>query len=439
MNITLYKHQEIILQRLPSHKRYAIFAEMGLGKTAAFLMFLKQTGLSALVICPLAIVRQAWLKDNEKFGFNLPSCNLHEVLSKRREIPQDRQLYVINIDRVAKAINKLPKTDVLIIDESSQIKSPKTKRTKAIMKLSQNYEHCYLSSGSPAPNSPMEYWPQMYCIDPQILGRNFYAFRNTYFYRPQPDKHSWLWVPYKGAVREIMSKVETKAVFLKKEDWLDLPEKQFLIREVIMNRDWAKAYEEMRRHQVLEIGDVRSIAPHQFTKILRLREITSGFIRDDNNVHWISQGKLKALDDLLSEISGQVVIWTNWTEELRVICDKYNAPGIYGNQNAEERNRVINEFIAGKHRILAANIGTISHGITLTNCHDVIYFSLTYSYEQFAQSQDRFHRIGQRHPVNYHLLICPNTIDEVLGAALQRKENIMALGLDMLRVSPKNL
>ena len=431
---------------MDGNARYGIFADMGLGKTASFLYHLKTTGKKALVVCPLTIIRQAWLADNEKFGFGLSICNLHEVLSKKKAIPE-AQVYLINYERIAK--RKGRKTivnpqidslgiDCLIIDESSHMKNPKSQQTQALLQLASHTDSVYLASGSPAPNSPMEYWAQMNAIDPAILGDNYFVFRNTYFYRPAPEKNAWLWVPNPGSVSSIMDKVKTKALFLEKEDWLDLPDKEFILREVPMSRDWVIAYETMRKHQVLEFQDVESIAPHDFTKILRLREITAGFIRDGQHCAWISKGKLNALDELVQEIKGQVMIWTVFTDELKAICDKYKIEGVFGGQKQEDRERIINNFKAGKSRILVANMGTISHGVTLVNCSNVVYYSLTYSYEQYTQSLDRFHRLGQKKSVNYFHLICPNTVDAALYQVLQRKDNVMNFALDFLRISPKS-
>ena len=62
-------------------------------------------------------------------------------------------------------------------------------------------------------------------------------------------------------------------------------------------------------------------------------------------------------------------------------------------------------------------------GVTFTNCSYNIYYSQSYSYEEFKQSQDRIHRIGQINKCTYIMLQCNNTIDEKIYNCLQKKKN----------------
>lgn len=431
MTVSLYRHQRVALEILRRHDRYALFMEMGMGKTITILTLIKERQWRTLVVCPLSIIEDAWQRDCEKLG--IPFANLRPTLRKG-EIPKDALVYAVNYESATRHQHALltERFDCLVLDESTYIKNHKAKRTKAMQALALRTPSVYVLTGNPAPNSLLELWPQMYCITPECLGKNFYAFRNKYFY---PTGYGgYTWKPYDPD--RIINKVKQYAIFMRKEDWLDLPEKTFVTRHVIADGKMAEHYERMRKHRIAELGNDIVISRTKVSQIMRLREITSGFIQDGEAWEWISDAKVKELDHLLEEIQGQVFIWTNFRIEARYLAQRYNAPLILGGDAEGHRRRIIEEFKQGKHRILVATMGTISHGVTLTNCHHVVYYSLTYSHDLYLQSQDRFHRIGQKNPVTYYHLLVKGSIDERVLQALQRKEDMRQACVDILKLSP---
>lgn len=54
----------------------------------------------------------------------------------------------------------------------------------------------------------------------------------------------------------------------------------------------------------------------------------------------------------------------------------------------------------------------------------VIYYNNSYKLTDRLQSEDRAHRIGQAHPVNYIDLIAEDTIDEDVVTALIEKKDV---------------
>lgn len=431
MSVSLYQHQQVALDILREHNRFGLFMEMGMGKTITVLSLIKEKQLRTLVICPLSIIEDAWQRDCNTMGIDF--VNLRTILKKGKPFPP-ALVYALNYESLTKyqpiLLNK--DFDCFVLDESTYIKNHKAKRTKAAMVLAKYIPYVYVLTGNPAPNSLLELWPQMYCITPECLGNNFYAFRNKYFY--PADFHRYTWKPYDP--NRIINKVKKYAIFMRKKDWLDLPEKTFINRHIVADSKMAKYYERMRRDRIAELGDGVVTSVTKISQIMRLREITSGFIQDGDKWEWISDTKIKELDHLLEEIQDQVFIWTNFRVEADYLAKRYNAPMIVGGDTEESRRQIIEEFQQGKHRILIATMATISHGVTFINCNHVVYYSLTYSLDQYLQSQDRFHRIGQKNPVTYYHLLVKGTIDEIILRVLQYKEDIRQACVDILKLSP---
>jgi len=180
----------------------------------------------------------------------------------------------------------------------------------------------------------------------------------------------------------------------------------------------------MKKDLIIEIKNTYVTAQTALTKILKLREICSGFgIGEDRKILELGENpKLRELLTLLEEIGNQqAIIWTNFvyeTEKIQsVLGDK--AISIYG--KTIDKYQCINDFKQGRYQYLIANMQSLAHGITLTNCSIQIFFSLSYSYEQYIQSRGRTHRISQENKCTYIHLLCKDSIDEVVYKVLQKK------------------
>ena len=130
-----------------------------------------------------------------------------------------------------------------------------------------------------------------------------------------------------------------------------------------------------------------------------------------------------------------VVVWINFHAEINVLLKRYGskARAIYGKIPSRERPEIIANFQAGKFPILLAHPRTAGHGITLTRANYAIYFSLSYSLEDYYQSMDRIHRIGQDQKCTYIHLICEDTVDDRLLKVLQEKGSVSKAALTFLK------
>ena len=75
-------------------------------------------------------------------------------------------------------------------------------------------------------------------------------------------------------------------------------------------------------------------------------------------------------------------------------------------------------------KVFIGQVNTGGLGITLHQARTVIYLSNSFSTEDRVQSEDRAHRIGQLHPVEYIDLTCPGTIDMKVIQTLRNNKNI---------------
>ena len=435
----LMSHQKKALKTAYKWPRWGFFYDCGTGKTLIGIEIHKMIGGKTLVVCLRSLIENAWIEDIKRFAPKLRYLNAHKMRKRKRfeEYIEPAEIVIINYESFKNDIKIYERFswDTLLIDESSKLKSHTTKTTKQVSEFSYNVPNCYLFSGTPAPNHPMEYYNQMRVLNPFLFDCSQYRFRNKFFI--PLDRQGFKYELNPELKDDFYKKISSVSEVVRKSDVLDLPEKTFVFRDVELSKKEAKAYHEMIQQLVVYVENSEVSTANQLTKIMKLRQITSGSIIDSKNdvIHKLGNSKANALIDILEEIgNNQIVIWVQFHFEVFEISNiikktiKEKPAICTGKQSATQQDNAISQFKSGQARILIAHPGTIAHGQTLVNCHNAIYYSLSYSYEQLTQSIDRFHRKGQTHPCTYYILNATiskqKTIDKIIWDVLQCKGNI---------------
>lgn len=471
--IDLYDHQKLGAKFLCDRKAAGLFWSMGTGKTrtalaAAQVLFDKDRIERVMILCPAA-VQYSWHEELTKVG---EEYEPHTLIVSYGLLP--RAAHVDRLIDYCKAARTL-----LILDESSFVKNRTAKTSKGAMKLSQAAEYCWLLTGTPITNSPIDLYSQgaimearTSCWDvtrgkrfiskrkgPMSDVSGFYHFRSLYFtmggYKAK--------IPFvnKKALPDLQKRFAPYVSVVKKDDCLDLPEKSYIVREVALAEDTWKIYEQLREDALLCLPDAeRKPEPNAAVRIMRLCQLTSGHVgqvfsetREDdllvmqNQSTDVSCEKLKWLVEEIvdGELSNEdaLIVWCRWTRErerLRaMLCaEKWRERTpmicqIYGGQTPEQRDWSIRSFTTGEGRkIMLAQPHAGGYGLNLTNAKCAVYLSNDFSATARAQSEDRCHRIGQKWPVTYLDVLATGpdgekTIDHYIAQRLRDKKDLAEL------------
>ncbi len=485
-DLPLFKHQQeasdFIVSRGGSG---ALFHEMGLGKTRTVLNILyllrrQEPNLRLLVVAPISLLEAAWMEDIGTFS-EFSYLNLRKgwpVAPFWPDISIINYEYFLSKQKV-KALAEIIKDSahpwMIALDESSRIKNAQAATTKMLLPFGRLCKYRIIMSGTPAPNSDMEYWPQMTFIDPEILGKSMTVFRAKFFHlRNRYTGHivaNPVFTSRQQAIetfrrcdyaitdekrRELASVMKPYVHMAKKKECLDLPEQVDEVRLLEMDPEQKLAYDTMERYLVLEIQNQVLAAPVALTKLMKLRQITSGFVYNNNGEAFeISQSggkpeqliecapatlgkqfknpKMAELLDLIEDAGDQpIIIWIQFHWEQIKICHELHKK--YGDGQVvtissltKDRDESIRAFKEGRARFLVAHPASAAHGLTFVNCSLQIFFSLDYSYEKHEQARARTHRAGQKNTCTYVYLLCKGTIDEVVLQALRNKGDAQKL------------
>ena len=455
-----YGHQITALEKSWDKEEYGYFMEMGTGKSKVLIdniamLYDKGKINGALIIAPKGVYRN-WFR--QEIPNHLP-CHIDHHMSiwtattskaKDKEYQLlfetgfDLHILIMNVEAFStkKGLEFATKflnchKTLVAVDESTTIKTPTAKRTKAILSLGKLAKYRRILTGSPVTKSPLDLYTQCNFLHEELLGFNsYYTFRNRYatmIDRNFGGRRVQIVGGYKR-LDELSDSLKKFSYRVLKEDCLDLPEKVYVQREVKLSDEQRQIYSTMKSAALAQLKGKMATAPHVLTQLMRLHQITCGHLKnDDDTITEIKNNRMSELLDVLDEVEGKVIIWANYVYDIRqivkAISKKHGEDSIvqyYGAIPADVRQKNIEMFQDPKSdsRFFVGNPQTGGYGITLTAANNVIYYSNGYDLEKRLQSEDRAHRIGQKKSVTYVDFITPKTIDEKIVKALRKKMNI---------------
>jgi len=460
-----YQHRAAVF--LTETKRAPLFADCGLGKTWAVLVSTEEQirrGViergKTLVCGKLATLETGWLEDAKKFT-DLTAKLLWLPSGKGRKekvaeiLREPADIFVINHDGVRVFEEELAKVGFqkVVVDESTILKGYKGSTFytggefgKALMNVSKTADWRVIMSGTPAPNSAEDLWGQIYFLDPDgfLLEGSYADFKSCFMqevlqgaFFHDGKRRGPTHELKKGAAAAISEIVMPLAFRARIRDHLgELPEKTVIKRFALMKKEQQRHYDEMKKALSTEIDDEFVSVDSKLTQLMKLRQITGGFLIDQEEKPHKVDGHAKeaALDGLIyEEIAPQekVIIYCQYQYEIKAIAQKYMDLGVvtvYGGNSSAQNLENIKAFIKDpKVKIIVLHPKSAAHGLTFTHCHYMIFYSISYSAEDDYQCVKRIERAGQKHPMCIYYLLAKSanagemTIDQIIFQVIQSK------------------
>lgn len=422
----LHEYQEYARDWILEHSYCGLLLDMGLGKTLTTLSAIDELknifceDHKILVIAPKKVAEETWSAEIEKWGFDLTYSKILGTTKQRiRALETEADIYLINRENITWIVDyfktKWPFTFV-VIDELSSFKSSKAKRFRALRKVRPKIKRLVGLTGTPAPNSLIDLWPQIYLMDRgERLETSQTRFKERYF---TPDKRNgpivYSWALKEGAEDEIYGKLEDICVSMKAKDHLQLPPRTDNIVPVKLSN--MKLYKKMETDLVLSFKDKEITAANSAVLANKLLQLANGAIYDDEkNAVVIHDDKLEALENIVEDSQGQpILVFYQYQHDLERIKNRF--------PQAEELSTV-DRWNEGKIPMLLCHPQSAGHGLNLQKGgHIIVWFGLTWSLEYYQQANARLDRQGQTEPVIVHHLVAENTVDEKVIRMLQNRE-----------------
>jgi len=471
---------------------WGIFDEMGVGKTKQLIdaaCELHQRGEidSVIVITPAACRRGVWTDEQmgelRKHLWDETPARVTELHGRsrtwRRGPSSDRYLnWVVTNYEYLRSVVCLKKRDdrpasdkrrqteellltvcgprtILVIDESSAVKSHRAKQTKATNKLRKLCGRVVEFNGTPIDNSPADAYSQAAILDPRILGvKDFWHFLGRYAVKGgYLNKEVVAW----HDLDDIRQKLKPYVLRREKQDCLDLPPElePVTLTATLLPETW-RMYKSMRDDFLTWLSEATlAEAAQAGVRAMRLAQITSGFLGGVKET--AEDGSEKDLPDQLlgseklhvamswiherleEDQKFKLLIWCRFRHEIARLSEELRRiPGlevanIWGGQTRDERARALHLLDPGLTPdapvVVVGTPAAGALGLNLTASHHILRVSRDYRLATFLQGNARIHRTGQTKPCWYGDIVAEGprgqrTIDHVITQALRDKQNL---------------
>lgn len=426
--------------------------EMGTGKTylgMAMACHLKHID-TVLIVAPLRVApvwRAQFERHTQRDDLRIVTLgdDAGTVTRKRDLVEQQRQIAAVAKQRLVVIVNyeslyreplgqwMLKQTwGLIILDESHRIKSATGRTSKFCDHLSSRSIYRLLMTGTPMPHSPLDIFAQFRFIVPGLLEDHFVKFRLRYaiyggFQGRQVTGYQNL---------DVLQEKIAPHTFRVSKDVLDLPPNLSVTYSCDLSAGAMRVYLGLKRDLIAEVEAGTVTAANALVKLLRLQQVTGGYIKtDDGQTVPVDSVNAKAglLQDTLEDIAADepVVVFCNFKSDLATVHAVAERLGRGCLELSGSRDD-LSAWQQGKAPILAVQIRSGGVGIDLTRARYSIYYSLTFSLGDYEQSLSRVHRPGQTRPVLQIHLTCKGTVDEQIMTALDARQEVVASVLSSL-------
>jgi hypothetical protein len=391
----LFDYQKAIAEIAIRKRKYAIFADCGLGKTLIFLEYMRHVGdvlpqgKSVLMICPLMVVRQTIAESKRWYGNDLPIKQVHA-----KDLPSwtesGGRIGITNFEAITEKVNQ-GRIGALIIDESSMLKSHYGAWGTRLIELGKGLEWKLAGTGTPAPNDRIEYANHAVLLDQFPTVNSFLA---KYFVNRGETQNRWELKPH--ALRPFYKSLSHWSIFLTNPavyGWKDncgtLPPINVHIEDVDLTEDQRGQAQIASGDLFGTLGGIGSRA-----KIARIAKgIGAESLKPDYIVN-----RLNSFGD------ESRIVWCRYNAEQDQLASMIsNSGNIDGSTPHDERVRIVEDFQSGKIKTLISKPKILGLGLNLQCCTRQLFSTLQDSYEEYYQAVKRSNRYGSTRPLNVHI------------------------------------
>lgn len=443
----LHEYQKRLANFIAIHKHAIVSVDMGLGKTAAVLAWLdwcyrhSKCELQTIIIAPKRVAENTWLQEAQKWA-SVELCQRMTICAgsaqKRAKSWADgtKPVKICSRDNFKDYAGRI--CDVLIVDELTSFKSPTAARSKAVQSIRASK---YVGlTGTFLANGAIDIYGQAAAVGLDY-GMNYYAWRGMYFRDVLAGSglafQKWR---LRGTLEDLLKPIRANIFTLTANDYLQIPP--------VTRNTHAIDIGERTRNQIAELdaflateigGEVLTLEENQ--KFAKLQTLCNGFVyvTDETGQTRVVRGdrseKLEQVADFVADCrdAGEhVLLFYAFREEAAWLTELLNARGVrVGTPNDRDFVRAWND---GETDCLIAHPASAGHGLNLQHGGRIIVWStLTYNFELFAQGNARLARQGQRHNVQQHYFVADKTCEQRALAALIRKQEEQDLFLKLTK------
>ena len=448
MKFIPHPYQKYCIEMVIKNPNVGLYLEPGLGKTVITLTALRELRCNRwevskpLIIAPKKVAEATWTTEAKKWE-HLSGMRIMPVLGtvrqRLRALATPADAYVINRENTQWLVEHFKNDwafDMVVLDESSSFKNSKSKRFKALKLVRSRIKRIVELTGTPASNGLEDLWAQIYLLDGgERLGRTISSYRDIYFVPGKRNQTTiFNYEPKEGSFEAIKQAISDICISMKAEDYLTLPDVIHDDIPVALSPSARKAYNQLETELLLEVDAETITAGRAGVLTGKLLQLCNGAIySEERNVVEIHDCKVDAFMELIEQLNGQhALVFYNFKHDCARLQKALAKTKLRVRIYSKPQDEV--DWNAGEIDILLAHPASCGYGLNLQKGgHHAVWFGLTWSLEQYEQSNKRLHRQGQEYPVVVHHLVVQEGMDESVIDALKSKGDVQNALMNALK------
>ncbi len=461
-----FTHQQEIFDTTKDLDKYALMWEMRVGKTLPMIMtamHLHAQGLidAVLVLAPSG-VHLNWSRKavpeviEDPYIFEWSSLKSSQVGYRKRfdrfvDLSTDKRLrfFCVNLEALAspKTVNILLNfckhlRCFLVVDESHNFQNPKAKRTRAVFKIKKLCSFRRTLTGTPATQGPFGLWAQFNILDPEILGRLYVPFKQRYgiFRRVQFGKNRSFdeLVEYRD-LDQLYERIAPYSSRLTQHDVFGTDDPVYDQRFFILSKEEQRVFDQLKEELIAQLDSGEIVSAQQaIVCLLRLHQISRGFVGDGTTVHRIEPDDMPSAAKMLlatvKQIESKCIIWCKFKEDVNIVIEAmieadYQVVRYDGSVPVDERPGLLDKFKNDEK--IKALVGTPAAGgvgVDMSSADTTIFYSHTYNLAERLQAIARMQGPNQKSKLLYLIdMVAADSPDVRCLMLLKNKEDLAAI------------
>ena len=444
-------------------KGWGHFLEMRVGKTPTLLneiaLFRRDYDFRwAVVISPNAF-KYDWVSEAEKFGAPYEAFALESGSRKAAERwiagRKDGGALIVHYEALGSKQNLAlieslmgPRT-LIAADESVNMKNRMSAAFKGAYELRKNSGASRILTGKPITQGAHDLWSQLRFIS-QLNGIDPVVFKHAHCKMGGFQGKQIIGVKDEHLLQDILSRCSFNG---RKVDWLRTPGKDYAERRLEMTPAQTEMYVAMEQEFMVELANGTIVAADQIvTKLLKLQQIASGFILDeDGKAHEIVRRdvnpKVCSLKEMLAdEMDTKVIVVCTHTYSMDLLEEALSEFGTAFIRSSQWHRKNERDIQSEKNRfnkdpacrVMIGQEQALRYGHTLMGskeggpCYTTVFFENNYSLNDRSQCEERNQGEGQQQPIAIIDYVITEQSRKVIES-LQRKEDVAATILQYAR------
>lgn len=409
----MFDYQSDITKLAIKKRKFAIFADCGLGKTAMLLHFAltardAEPRKRILIVSPLMVVEQTAAEAKRFFGVEIEQVRAADL---NKWLSGGSGIGITNYDALTDDVSK-GNLGGLVLDESSMLKSHYGKWATKCLELGRGLNWKLCCTGTPAPNDRIEYANHAVFLDHFPTVNSFLA---TYFVNKGQTQERWILKPH--ALGPFYRAISHWCIFLAnpstygwKDHSADIPPIYTHIHDVPLT-------DEQREVIGKQTGELFATSMGGITSRSVMGQIAKGNYRGRE----IDTNKPQYIRELIDGFDGEsCIVWCMYNaEQDRLTKELPDSVSVTGSTKYEERKEMIDAFKSGQVKTLISKPKILGFGLNLQVATRQVFSGLQDSYESYYQAVKRSNRVGSTRPLNVHIPV--TEIEEPMIETVLRK------------------